>query len=230
MKNIFSAFLIMFIFSCSKKQPYLEYQKKAINLRNNITVFNNRNETISFDFGMWMFNERKLEVDAIANWIGIKQKGKSILEPINIIWVDYKANTKNEARENITTFLNANDFLIRNGSSVGYYGLFENNNWIPQYKETWSDKEDPKTINNHGRIFPAHKITSNLNNPVFVSTGAFSIEDELHYLVSFNDALKKMKETKEWKVFRNRFKAANIIQEHNYTTFDHEGIIVFVLN
>ena len=39
-----------------------------------------------------------------------------------------------------------------------------------------------------------------------------------------------MKETKEWKVFRNRFKAANIIQEHNYTTFDHEGIIVFVLN
>ena len=32
----------------------------------------------------------------------------------------------------------------------------------------------------------------NLNNVVFVSTGAFSIEDQNHYLISFNDALKKI--------------------------------------
>ena len=154
---------------------------------------------------MWMFSEKQFEVNAIADWIGVKKNGKTILEPINIIWVDFRATNKNEAIENITTFLNDNGFLLRNGSSNGYYGLFDSSEWIHQYKETWSDNQNPNTINNHGRIFLSHQLKSNLNNAVFISTGAFSIEDQNHYLISFDDALKKIDKTGQWQIFKNRF-------------------------
>jgi len=160
----------------------------------------------------------------------VKKNGKTILEPINIIWVDFRATNKNEAIENITTFLNDNGFLLRNGSSNGYYGLFDSSEWIHQYKETWSDNQNPNTINNHGRIFLSHQLKSNLNNAVFISTGAFSIEDQNHYLISFDDALKKIDKTGQWQIFKNRFISNNIIQNNDYITYDHKGIKVFVLN
>ena len=228
MKYTYFTFLILLIFSCKEEESY--YENEKIDLIDRITVFNNSNNTISFNFGMWMFSEKQFEVNAIADWIGVKKNGKTILEPINIIWVDFRATNKNEAIENITTFLNDNGFLLRNGSSIGYYGLFDSSEWIHQYKETWSDNQNPNTINNHGRIFLSHQLKSNLNNAVFISKGAFSIEDQNHYLISFDDALKKIDKTGQWQIFKNRFISNNIIQNNDYSTYDHKGIKVFVLN
>ena len=63
-----------------------------------------------------------------------------------------------------------------------------------------------------------------------VSKGAFSIEDQNHYLISFDDALKKIDKTGQWQIFKNRFISNNIIQNNDYSTYDHKGIKVFVLN
>ena len=111
MKYKYFTFLILLIFSCKEEELY--YKDEKIDLIDRITVFNNSNNTISFNFGMWMFSEKQFEVNAIADWIGVKKNGKTILEPINIIWVDFRATNKKEAIENITTFLNDNGFLLR---------------------------------------------------------------------------------------------------------------------
>jgi hypothetical protein len=221
---------LIIIVSCSAKDDSLEMKNKTFNLSENIIISSKSDETINFDFGIWMFNRERADVNAIANWINIKKDGKIILEPINILWIDYRANNQVETIKNITDFLHSNNIMNRNGSSTGYYGLFDNNNWIPQHQETWSNMENPLTTNNHGRVFLAHKVMSNLQNPVFISSGAFSIESEKHYLISFNDALEQMKEINEWKIFDNRYKTRNIIVTDNYTTFDHNGIKIFILD
>lgn len=230
LKNSLYPILFLVIFSCGPDNNSMELKKEPFQLTSNITIVSDSTERANLNFGIWMFNKKKTEIDAIANWIGIKRNNKNILEPINIVWVDFKANNKKEATENITDFLFANEFLIRSGSSTGYFGLFENNTWLPQYKETWSDKQDPVTINNHGRLFVAHEIMSNLDNPVFVSTGAFSIESQQHYLISFNEALNKMQEVNKWKIKEDKFRVGNIVKDDTYTTFDHQGLKIFILN
>jgi len=230
LKNLLYLILFFIIFCCAPDKDLLELKKEPIQLTSNITIVNDSSEKANFNFGLWMFNKKKIEIDAIANWLGIKQNNKNILEPINIVWVDFKANNKKEAIQNITNFLYANEFLVRNGSSLGYFGLFENNTWIPQHRETWSDNQDYYTINNHGRLFVAYEIMSNLNNPVFFSTGAFSIESPQHYLISFNEALNKMKEVNKWKIKEDKFNVGNIIEDDTYTTFDHQGLKIFILN
>ena len=221
---------LIIIVSCSDHDDSWEIKNKTFNLSENIIISNKSNETINFDFGIWMFNQQKTDINAIANWINIKKNGKIILEPINVLWIDYKANSQVEAIKNITDFLHSNNIMNRNGSSNGYYGLFDNNNWIPQHQETWSNMKTPATINNHGRVFLAHKIMSNLQNPVFISSGAFSIESEKHYLISFNDALEQIKERNEWRIFDKRYKTENIIVTNKYTTFDHNGTKIFILD
>jgi hypothetical protein len=225
-----SLILFIIILSCSDKNNLFEFKKETISLKENIIVSNNNNESVDFDFGLWMFNNKEPDADFIANWINVKLEGKRILEPINVLWVDYKAKNKAEAIKNITSFLFSNGFLIRSGSSTGYYAFFDNNNWIHQYEETWSNKKNPNTINNHGRVFLAHEVKSNLNNPVFLSSGAFSIESERHFLISFDTALKQLNEVNEWTIFDNSYKAKNITSNYAYTTFDHKGVKIFILN
>jgi len=53
MKYTYFTFLILLIFSCKEEESY--YENEKIDLIDRITVFNNSNNTISFNFGMWMF-------------------------------------------------------------------------------------------------------------------------------------------------------------------------------
>ncbi|MDD7914870.1 hypothetical protein [Polaribacter ponticola] len=222
--------LFLITTSCSDKTDVFKLKQEQVPLSENIKITSKNKEDLNLDIGLWMFNKKTPEISSIANWIGIQLKGKVILEPINIIWLDFKATNKVEAEENIVNFLKANNFLMRSGSSTGYYGLFENDYWIPQFMETWSDNANPTTINNHGRIFIAHEIKDNSNNSFFVSTGAFSIENESHHLISFRDALKDFKPVIDWSVSNNSYQAKNIILSSNYTTDDHNGIKIFTLN
>lgn len=229
-RTSFLIVLFLITSSCSDKTDVFELKQEQVSLSENIKITCKNKENLNLDLGLWMFNKKTPEISSIANWIGIQLKGKVILEPINIIWLDFKATNKVEAEENIVKFLKANDFLMRSGSSTGYYGLFENDYWIPQYMETWSDNTNPTTINNHGRIFLAHELKDNSNKSFFVSTGAFSIESESHHLISFRDALKDLKAVIDWTVFNYSYQAKNIITSNNYTTDDHNGIKIFTLN
>lgn len=217
---------IILLISCTKEIKDLN---ENIELKHNFKVVTEKDQ-VNFDLGIWMFKDMIADKNYIANWLNTRHDSKSILEPINIIWIDLKAKDKTEASNNVVQFLKQNGFVNRRYSSTGYSSFFDNIEWIPQYPETWSDKADPRTINNHGRIFLAHKTSSKSNNLVFVSSGAFSIESETHAFISFKNSLKQFNEVSEWRIYKNNLDIGNIIQTTNYSTFDHEGVIVFILN
>lgn len=223
------SYIIFFILLVSCVKIGVENPNEYIDLKYNLTI-PNQNDEVNFDLGIWMFNEKKADKKYISNWLNTRYLNRVLLEPINVLWLDFRAQNKAEAINNIVEFLKLNNFLIRKYSSTGYYGFFENNIWIPQYPETWSDKLDPRTINNHGRVFSAHQIKSKLNNPVFISSAAFSIESETHAFISFDNALKQFNEVNKWRVFKNNFKVGNIIQTKIYSTSDHNGLKIFILN
>jgi hypothetical protein len=228
-KISFYIILLLILVSCVKTIEGVENINDHINLKYNLTI-DNQNDEINFEFGIWMFKDKKADKNYISNWLNTKFNHLNVLEPINVLWLDFSAKNEKEAIDNVVEFLKLNKFSIRRYSSTGYFGLFENNKWIPQYPETWSDKLDPRTINNHGRVFLAHQISSKLNKPIFISSGAFSIETETHAFISFNKALKQFNEVKEWSLFADNFKVGNIVQTNNYSTFDHNGVKIFILN
>ena len=201
--KIFYLLLLTFYISCDKTFDQNGIQNENIDLNYNF-LFPYKNDSVSVNIGIWMFNEKRANKDHIANWLNLKHNNKSIIEPINILWIDFKAENRIEANENIVNFLKANGLLTRKYSSTGYYGLFEKINWIDQYPETWSNNQNPRTVNNHGRVFLSHKIERDSVKPFFVSTGAFSIEDELHHFVSFEKALHQFINLNEWSLYKKR--------------------------
>lgn len=228
-RNIIFIFMLILLFSCNDSDE-IELNERSVSFKINHN-FNLliASDTVKFNAGIWMFKEKKATINSIANWINIKHFGKTILEPINVVWIDFKATNKTEATNNIVAYLEENKFVLRNGSSTGYYGLFDYNKWIGQHKQTWSDNINPVTTNNHGRIFLAHALENDVNETYFISTGAFSIESPEHYFVSFNNALHQFKETKEWSIFKDNLKIGNIYNTNDYTTIDHEGVKILVL-
>ncbi|WP_299012152.1 hypothetical protein [uncultured Polaribacter sp.] len=227
-KNILLVLMFVCI-SCSKNETLFEEKTENINLAYTIDLKDKKNN-ILFDFGIWMFKNKEPNQNGIANWLNIPHQNKEILEPINVLWIDLKSKNEEEATNAILFFLKQNGLAERKGSSTGYATFFEDYQWKEQYRETWSDKQDPITVNNHGRIFVAHKTKyQNQDKDFFVSTGAFSIEDEQHLFVSFKEAQEQFKVLENWRLHANALKVGNIINTNNISTFDREGVKVFIL-
>lgn len=227
----FSLIFALSIFSsCSEDIISLEEKAPDIKLKYSLSI-QDKNTINTFNFGIWMFKEQHNHKNAIANWLNIPHSKKEILEPINILWVDFKSKTKKEASEKIASFLALNGLILRNGSSTGYSSFFKDYEWSAQFKETWSDNTNPATINNHGRIF----ISNNLKNDeednfLFVTSGAFSVETEAHLFLSFKDAVNQFNAVDNWRLYNSKLKVGNKINTSEISTFDHEGVKVFVLN
>ncbi len=156
--------------------------------------------------GIWMFKSpnagilpttrtkpKKLEATAIADWLdteGPPEPGDLyILEPINVIWIDYTATDKAEARQNVKAYLSHPDritkFFEEGGllHSYGYWGWYadfdgNNGDFEPQWpaKDAWVDQKHPAG-NNHGRVFASVNVGTQ-KEPVFYTLGAFSRETE----------------------------------------------------
>ena len=233
MRKFLLIFISVLLSFCSSNEDLIPLSnsksEKIINLLYPLTINKNNEEKVSLDIGVWMFKRNELDVNSIADWLGIRFDGKVLLEPINIIWVDFVSKNKEEAEQKVLTYLEKNNFLHRSGSSTGYLGIFENNYWLHQYRETWSDKLDPNTVNNHGRIFLGYETFSNLGNSVFVSTGAFSVENEKHHFISFEKSLWQFHETEFWKVNSEVTTLKNIVKNDTYSTFDHNRVRTFIL-
>ncbi len=227
-RNLLFILPLLLFSSCSKEDENKVFQKNTLNFTQEIQIETLNDGNFELNIGIWMFKKQKKEIDAIANWINVQHLGKTILEPINIIWVDLTAKTTEEANLNVTTFLKANNINPRAGSSEGYFGLFENNNWVSQYDKTWSNQLNHITVNNHGRIFLSQKIISNTGKTAYISTGAFSYENEQHYFISFKNAIYELQEQNNWKIYDEQLQIRNIISNSVYDTFDHEGAKVFI--
>jgi hypothetical protein len=58
---------LVIIVSCLDKNDFWEIKNETFNLNENIIISSESDETINFDFVMWMFNQKKTDVNAIAN-------------------------------------------------------------------------------------------------------------------------------------------------------------------
>lgn len=186
------------------------------------------NENISFEIGVWLYKSKYLQYEDIANWLGIQHKGKFLLEPINILWIDLKAKNKNEAVKNVEKHLSFNDFHPRSGSSEGYYGNI-NGEWFIQHNKTWSNKASHLVENNHGRVFISNQVKINSDKSIFISTAAFSIETKEHLYLSFKKAKSDFLPNNDWKLITESYDLNNSYFDLLHSTDDHDGVKIFIL-
>ena len=201
------------------------------------------------DLGLWMFTRREHEPSAIANWLGRPYvDGRTLLEPTNVLWVDYAARTELDAQLNVWRFLHACGF--QNGcvghSGCGelplplYYTSYEENVWRSNLGITFDDVvktlDDPIGItrkNNHGRVFPTFQGTSDGGTPAFFTLGAFSRETDFesgHDFVNFRVARNVLSHPTcrpvGW-TYRGLEDFPNTVDDPGWTTADHNGTAVF---
>lgn len=232
--SLFFAVIILTLLwhSCSKNDTIVT---KPINeIRNpyklplTFTYLHQQNEFNSqATIGLWMFKN-----DHIANWLGEDDNGKEIYEPINVLWIDYSADTKEEALFNISEFLIANGYKTRRGSSTGYFsyiGVQPSPEFTPQSPtdKTWSDGNAWQE-NNHGRLFTA----SSASGGAFYSLISLSRETAVtHHFVSFKSARESLKAQKSWQLEQVLTNIANAYppgSNEHFSTKDHDAISVFV--
>lgn len=223
--------IILIFISCSKDEPIPPPSLNYIHTYE--TKFPSTNEQISFDIGIWMFrnegNEPQLEFDFIADWL---DDDLGLLEPINLMWIDYKSSNRTEAIDKIEDFFIDNQFVQRDNSSIGYWGFIEND-WISQYNDqkdvTFSDVEFAFQENHHGRVFMAKELITPNGQKYFVTTAAFSKETSLHDFISFNESRDIFNAANGWVEKENNLDIGNIFNDENYTTADNSGLRVFTL-
>ncbi len=196
-------------------------------LTKNISINYLEEDTLEASIGLWMFKKKALKENAIANWLN--WYNPDILEPINIIWIDLRANDELEASKNIEQFLISNGWNVRSGSSTRYFAYVDGK-WLFRYSGTWSDHPNPNLPNNHARVFTGHRLSSQ-KQVVHLSTGAFSREDgPVHHYISFNEARNALRPLGGWKLAEEELDLGNRIWHSQCTTMDHTGARVFVLH
>jgi hypothetical protein len=183
--------------------------------------------------GKWMFDTQYEP----AYWLGEIYQGKKLQEPINIIILDKTAQSAEEAKRQLLQNFKAVGYLIRTGHSTGYSGYIDGNFYeqIPDGKEEAFSNEPYETKNNHGRIFGPHPY-----NGAWLFIGAFSREsvdilDKVkHRYVSFNQARDDLSQRLN---IRTSYKIKDYLDLDNaligdlkFTSDDHDGIAVFLVN
>ncbi len=173
--------------------------------------------------GKWMLNENFKPAD----WLGIKYKGKLIQEPINIIIIDSKSSTSDEAISNLLENCSIAGYNSHGGHSSEYTGYIAGSFYKKLPSGVGKAFSDSKfnLNNNHGRIFGPYYI-----NNKYYFVGAFSREDYIkktHYYDSFIKArenfAQKMKDKANYH-FEKRVNLDNKISDDPiFTTGDHDG-------
>ena len=177
------------------------------------------------EFGKWMYESNRKP----SLWRSKKLNGKTIWEPINIIYVDSISKSTDDSKKLLINSLKKTGFRIRWGHYTWRYGkvdeifykqlpdkffhAFSNNPW-------WRK-------NNHCRFFGPHYKDDN-----YYYCGAISSETGvLHKYISFSiarDELSKLLESKAGFKIQGSIELDNFIENENRTTGDHDGKAVFI--
>lgn len=128
---------------------------------------------------------------AFAHWLGEVVEGKALREPINVIVVDERSTSADEAVDRIVAASTAAGYRIRTGHSTGYKGMIggEILTQLPKQHDAAFSNEVFEISNNHGRLFGPYRFGS-----AYLFTGAFSREEVRvaqtphHSFASFNQA------------------------------------------
>lgn len=122
--------------------------------------------------GQWMINK----TGNIADWVGIPQDGKTILEGINIVVVDYASADPNQAKSNLNAWMRQSGFGASAISSTGYQGVLGTTTYSQQPTGPSQAFRNAYFFlsNSHGRIFGPYP---NPDGPGYVWIASLSKEN-----------------------------------------------------
>jgi hypothetical protein len=223
-------FLVLPTSAQNPKKNAIEYITGNILLKSNI--LNSSDIAIVDGFpviGKWMYQDDMMR----AHWLGIKWENKNLIEPINVILIDKRSKTIDEAISILFENLNKAGYTDRTPHSSGYLGYIGDRFYsqLPQEKHHAFSNEISEIDNNHGRIFGPYHY-----NGSYIFTGAFSREiiDPVskvdHHYGSFNRARDEFSQSINKK---SAYRIAGFVDLKNFilnsienTTGDHDGIAV----
>jgi hypothetical protein len=183
------------------------------------------------EIGKWMLTAQGVP----SEWLGEIYRGKSLREPINVIIVDEKAVSPEDAKSRLLTAAAQAGYPIRFGHSTGYQGLIggQLHGQLPQGRDDAFSNDVFEVSNNHGRIFGPHRM-----GQAYLFTGAFSREavdpfrSPGHRYASFNRARDDFTQSLDR---RTAYKVTGFVSLENallgdpkLTTGDHDGLAVMV--
>jgi hypothetical protein len=181
--------------------------------------------------GRWMLTAQSVPSD----WLGEIYEGRNLREPINVIIVDQRASSADDAKARLLAAAARAGYPIRFGHSTGYQGFIGGQLYaqLPQGRDDAFSNDIFAVSNTHGRIFGPHQFGQG-----YLFAGAFSREeidplrDPPHSYGSFNrardDFTQRLDRSTDFKVSRFVDLGNALIGDPKLTTGDHDGIAVVV--
>ncbi|MCK4527037.1 T9SS type A sorting domain-containing protein [candidate division WOR-3 bacterium] len=173
----------------------------------------------------WMYDENYV----VAHWLGEKLGGKTIWEPINIIFMDGFATSSSNSRSRMRTALSDAQFPHQGIHSDGYHGKMDGIWYNQEPTENDQAFSDGSAIftNNHGRMFGPRK-----KEDVYYWIGAFSRESgTFHHYISFNTARNTLANNLNSYTSFKKGESKYLGNKYNTstdTTGDHDGYAILI--
>jgi hypothetical protein len=179
--------------------------------------------------GKWMYQDDMQK----AHWLGVKWEGKSLIEPINIIFIDSISKTRTESLDALFKNLKIAGYADKPHHSSGYIGFIGGVFYpqLPAERHHAFSNEVAEIDNNHGRIFGPHRASGK-----YIYTASFSRESidpaskVMHHFSSFNRARDEFSQNLDkktpYKVSGFASLDNAIINNRENTTAEHDGIAV----
>ena len=186
------------------------------------------------DIGKWML-ERNGD---IADYGGLPYDGKTVLEPVNVIFVDQTSRSALEATWRLSAAMRRAGFPPRFFHSTGFRGLIDDVRYRQRPGGLLLGYSDDFFLlpNNHGRIFGPDPVETSAG---YVWSGAFSTEEFTFYqglprhgYVSSNearDALAADFVASGRGSLGGMVSLDNIYDTDDFTTGDHDGYAVVIV-
>lgn len=167
-----------------------------------------------------------------AHWLGVPYRGRTLVEPINVVLVDPFSATSDAAIDKLVQAAASVGFGEKGGHSSGYWALIGSEVFpqISSHDNTAVADGLALFENNHGRVFGPLR-----DGDRWVFVGALSREALRmfprwqHQFVSFNLARDEFAQRlSEGEFFRVRgtFPLGNVCDSPEETTADHDGLLV----
>jgi hypothetical protein len=183
------------------------------------------------EIGFWMLSPG----GGIADWLGAPFEGKRLLEPINVLIVDRRAASAEEASARLLAACGKSEFPQREGHSSGYWvrlGSMRYPQFPPGTEESFSDALFVFS-NDHGRIFGPMKWDG-----AYLFAGAFSRESVdpvtkvKHRYMSFDRArdafAARMSERGGYEIAGYMELGNAVVEDPALSTGDHDGVAVLL--
>jgi len=171
-----------------------------------------------------------------ANWLNQRYQDKELLEPINIIIIDKKATTPEEAKSQLRASVLRAGYDSRMGHSSGYKGLINNKQYEQLPEEPNHAFSDHFFIfpNNHGRIFGPHYYEGKYYFIAAFSREGIDIFAKVKHVydsftVARDDFAERLSGNSEYRITGEVDLGNRIMLDSSQTTGDHDGMAIVLI-